>query len=387
MKIRQWFMSIVILTAVATAYLPLYAAEKIVTVQKVDSEADGKNTLINLTFDSAFKGKAPELEGHGSFLQLALPDAMTPNPGEFYDVKSPVVQKMAVFQTGPKTVAFRLFVKKNADDIKKAATVDLLGERLMISFDHTKLAGLGLETEAVESANLGAETVKGISAEDVVANTEVRNNIADPVGAITGKASDKVTAFGKEDFNLQKKLIPVAIFSAIMLAGLFLMYMTRRLLRRGKQGPAPQAFAMKTIASYNLAPKHKLALVQVGGQQILLGVGPEGINFLTSMNPAPVSAQPSYVMAPQAPVMALEETQVLASERTQNLRKKLLAEKMSKEIAAPAAKAKKTSTFSVAVDDDGIKSVPNEETVVGGQKSIEDVTNLIRRKLKNLPNL
>lgn len=387
MKVRQWFMSIVILAAVATAYLPLYAAEKIITVQKVDSEADGKNTLINLTFDSAFKGKTPELEGHGSFLQLALPDALTPNPGQFYDVKSPVIQKMAVFQTGPKTVAFRLFVKQNADEIKKAATVDLLGERLMISFDHAKLAGLGLDKESIESAKLGSEAAKEISADEVVANTEVRNDIADPVSAITGKAADKAAVLGKEDFNLQKKLIPVAIFSAIMLSGLFLMHMARRLMRRSKQGPAPQAFVMKTIASYNLAPKHKLALVQVGGQQVLLGVGPEGINFLTSMNTAPVAPQPSYVMAPQAPMMALDETQAIASERTQNLRKKLLAEKASKEAEAPVARAKKTSTFSVAVDDDGIKPVPNEESVGGGQKSIEDVTNLIRRKLKNLPNI
>lgn len=384
MKVRHWFMSLLILAAVATAYLPLYAAEKVVTVQKVDSEADEKETLINLTFDSAFKGKAPELEGHGGFLQLALPDALTPNPGQFYDVKSPFVQKMAVFQTGPKTVAFRLFVKHNADEIKKAASVDLLGERLMINFDHSKLAGLALDKESSEIAKgLDTEAAKNVSADDVVANTEVRNDILDPVSAITGAAP----SIGKEDFNLQKKMIPVAIFSVIMISGLFLLHTVRRFMRRGKKGPDPQTVAMKTIASYSVAPKHKLALVQVGGQQILLGVGPEGINFLTAMNSAVAPTSQPFVMAPQAPMMALEETQSRASERTQSLRKKLVEEKASKELTPSVAKGKKTSTFSVAVGDEGITPVAHEETVVGGQKSIEDVTNLIRRKLKNLPNL
>lgn len=378
MKFRQLFMTIVLLAAVATCYLPLYAAEKIATVQKVDSEADEKNTLINLTFDSPLKGKTPELEGHGGFLQLSLSDTMTPNPGQFFDVKSPFVQKMAVFQTGPKTVAFRLFVKNNADDIKKAATVDLLGERLMISFDHAKLAALTPDVSKPAQA-------KTPTAEEIVANTEVRSDIADPAGEILPKEAISATKFGKDDFSLQKKMIPVAIFSAIMLSGLFLLHVARRFFRRGKQSPMPASVSMKTIASYNLAPKHKLALVQVGGQQVLLGVGPDGINFLTSMHSMSAATQP-YVMAPQVPVMALEESQAVASERTQHMRKKLLEEKAPKQVAEAPATAKKTSTFSVAVDDEGVKPMVSHEGV-GGQKSIEDVTNLIRRKLKNLPNI
>ncbi len=379
MKFRQWFMSILFFTVVATCYLPLYAAEKIATVQKVDSETDEKNTLINLTFDSPLKGKTPVLEGHGGFLQLALTDTMTPNPGQFFDVKSPFIQKMAVFQTGPKTVAFRLFVKENADEIRKAATIDLLGERLMISFDHAKLAALAPDSPTPAQQKMP-------SADEVVAKTEVRSDIADPVGEILPNDATKTTKFGKDDFNIQKKLIPVAIFSAMMLSGLFLMHLVRRFLRRGKQGPMPAAsVSMKTIASYNLAPKHKLALVQVGGQQVLLGVGPEGINFLTSMNSGAAASQ--YVMAPQAPMMALEESQAKASERTQHMRKKMLEEKSPKQLTEAPAKTKKTSTFSVAVDDEGVKPMLSHETSAGGQKSIEDVTNLIRRKLKNLPNL
>lgn len=366
--------------------LPLYAAEKLQTINAVDAETNDKGTMVNVRLDTKVAFAAPTLEDHGTFLQLQLPHTATAQSGQFVDVTSPYVEKIAQFQANPSTTAIRFFVSDQASVVKQAVTVDILDNRLLVFFDHKKLADLKVKVKAAVSATP--------SADEVIATTEVRRDIPDPAQEILGDKANKADntlagiAFGKESPQLKPMLIKMTLFCAVMIAGLVFMQVMRRMRRVSRGGAYEPSVSMKAISTYALAPKHKLTLLQVGNQQILVGVSPDGVNYLTTINQgpqAPVMAMPaSYMQAmptPPAP-RSLPEAPVAASERMV---------KQSADGVTRKERPAKKSSFTVAVDDEGPRtlegSVSEGKRDVMAQKSIEDVTSLIRRKLRNLPDV
>lgn len=360
-----------------TVSLPVIA-EDILTIHKVEGETDKKGSTVTVKFGGNIPWSAPELEDHGGFLQVKLPQTITPESGAFLDGTGPYIEKMAVFQTTAKDAALRLFVSRKSDLLKNAATIDILEDRLILNFDNEKLAALGV------SDHEGASTLDGAS----------KASASDFAGAVLGKKSspEKTLGFGKDESNdLKGKTGAVAVFSIIMMTGLMVFHLGRRFFRRRKNGDEfrEQVASIKTLATHAIAPKHRLTLVQVGGEQILLGVSPEGISFLTAVGREKSATLPPAFAIAQPAMPVLQEPPSL---RTPTLsRSSVTPERKKKKDSAPAPSAPEAprSTFSVAVDDEGIRTLEPKAPPPSGsqaQKSIEDVTSLIRRKLRNLPN-
>lgn len=374
------------------------ASPVLMNLGPIDGESDQKQSIITIRYDSKPGFAKPQVEAHGTFLQVLLPNTIVLKPGLFTEANSPYIRKFAAFQIDENTAGVRLFVTKEAAHLLPAISTDILENRVVVMLDHAKA-----EKELLANFN-GVPVAGGPSPEQIVKATEVKNDIPDPVqlmskdkdaAAVTPqeisstvttlprKASDKAkveetAAEGKKEArwadSIESKLVIVTVFVAIMLMILLALKTWRRMAVKTIAPGALQDFSLKTLATHALGPKQKISVVQVGQEQFLLGISPDSINFLTSLRKeeAPrVQIDPQLfqkTIAPKAPVREKVLNDVRTNEKP--VREKTVAE--------PG------SSIRYGVGDQGIKNLkasPKEP------ESLDDVTRLIRKKLKDLPKV
>lgn len=421
---------------------------KSLTLTKIYGESDEKGSMVNIILTRKPNWKTVVPEYHGTFIQIPLPGVTIPEPGKFFGGNSPYFDKLATFQIGAQTGAVRIFVRRDATRLGKAFNADVLGSRIMLYLDHKKLAGMGM-TDHIP----GDKTAVTIPVEKVVEKVEVRNDIEDPAskipGAITG--ADAVIAGGKGAGNIRQKLVAASLFSAAMLTLMLVFFGVRRM--RGRTvalGAGADAVTMKVLSSHTLAPRQRLTLMQIGGDQVLLTAGPEGIRYLTTIGgshpvamghtptplPSASAAQPllpTDMPAANEPlnagkrarkVFSALESARKAPRRTSAGRQQRPKEVrtasrpaagtdrvFSEELAKPAVKTSLTGGYTGAGAEARSQPASREKAVPSGskkpffnkakktgdqkpgsapggsQETIQDVTSLIRSKLKNLPPL
>ena len=85
-----------------------------------------------------------------------------------------------------------------------------------------------------------------------------------------------VTTSAPDPFSwveLLKVLGGLLLVIALMVAALWA-------LRRAQPGTAASTQHLRVLATLPLGPRERLLLIQVGGQQLLLGAGPQGVRTL-----------------------------------------------------------------------------------------------------------
>ena len=340
----------------------------------LELDADQSSTIVTLKFDKRIPDNKLAIEDHGTFLNLPLQNVIIPEPGKFFEGNGPYVSKSAVFQFSPDKSAVRIFVTEDASLLKKATSLDHLNDRLLLVIDHKKLEELGLTAHRPKK--------KEKTAEAIVAKTKVDKSIPDPYQQTSG-----ITLMNDEE--LTHSLTLATIFSAVMLSLLIAgMFIRNRMKSSRFMGKVGESIQMKTLETFTIAPKKNLTLVQVGEQRLLLGISPENISFLTSIDDRKGSdgAMVSQMFngAPNKFESALNEpdhrqAQRQAALRKSAVRKKVAKDKVQKKI--PQAKketpAKVPAAYQKAIT---VNDKPSAET-------LEDVTSLIRRKLQNLPKI
>ncbi len=385
-----------------------------VALGEIDSEVDDKLTIVTVRLDQKPAWKAAgELQDHGSFLQLVLPDTLVPEPGKFIASDSPFVKKIAVFQLNQKDAGVRFFVGADAAATKDAASVELFDKRLVLTIDHAKLKGL-----------LPAPST---TAEAVLAKTEVSRDIPSPAERLKNdKAAAKgATLAAGKGVDLREKLTQVAMFlgGLILFAGLALM--VKPLIRKHKmrlaadrdENDAP--VGMRTLGHLPIAARQKLQLIQVGDEKILIGVTADSISYITTVGKKEASQGYNRVAASFAQTMQLEappatattkptlkkmpgndEATIRAKAAAASQRLAATVEKPTAPAPGPKAPAKPAPTrVAISVGEDGITdhrngikgaySAPPQPSKQGddGPRGVEDVTRLIREKLKSLKSM
>lgn len=352
----------------------LMAASDLAMQTKLDSESDEESTLVSVLF----KEKAPlgetKVEEHGTFIQVKIPKTIVANTGKFYDGNSPYIRKIAIFQIDDTTAGIRLFVTQDTDTIVPALSTETLSDRLLIHIDH----------KIVKVPHIDDSP----PVEKIIASTEVRKDIKDPAKLVKENKEKELvessdlkesvaSSISKEDLE------NIAIMLAVIIPLMIMSLLVRRVMSRSKKGDV-QGYPMKTLASYSLAPKQNLTLVEVGKQQILLGVSPDGINYLTSISDQKEAAQEKPVHR----AMPIHQNTTLPKPRMQKevLRKPL---KQSSELQRNrVSKTEPSDNQSSAIRDrNSYDRTGKSKTISDESRSIEDVTNLIRSKLKDLPNI
>jgi flagellar protein FliO/FliZ len=325
----------------------------------------------------------------GSFIQVTLPNTMVPKPGQFVEANSPYIRKFAAFQLDEQTAGLRLFVTKEAAHLVGAVTTDILENRVVVMLDHA-------EAEKQLLAHFdGVPVTGGPTAEEVVQKTEVRSDVPDPAKtqvtarnvpakAQTAATPDAAAAPSWSD-GLQEKMVMVTIFMAVMLALMIGMKSWRRVMTKMPGAPV-QDYSLKTLATHAVGPKQKLTVIQVGQEQILLGVSPDNINFLTSLK-NPNDAQPRVAIDP-----ALFQKQALPKEAPVRRSGPVLDDVPPRPAARPRSTPRSElpepgSAISYGINDQGIKNMKPSSRQQEEPSSVDDVTRMIRKKLRDLPKV
>lgn len=374
------------------------ASPLLMTIGPIDGESDGKNSIVTVRYDTKPGFEKPRVEAHGSFLQVILPQTLVPRPGQFIQANSPYIRKMAAFQIDETTAGLRLFVTREAAELLPALTTDILENRVLVMLDH----GIAEKNSAVHFE--GAPVTGGPSPEEIVERTAVRSDIPDPVAAskaaapgvpasaeqnqLSAKAAPAASAEAPAwAEGLDQKLVAVTIFVAVMLLLLVALKSWRGLASKKWPLPAAADVSLKTLASHNLGPKQKITVVQVGQEQILLGVSPDQISFLTSLKKA------------EAPLGGLTLDPVLAAQRVQQALPKrpptldeVLPKASQKKTAPTEKKPEPGSSIAYGISDQGVKNYKGSSQAQARASSsdsdaVDDVTKLIRKKLRDLPKV
>ena len=371
-------------TVPAKSTVPSLPSNQPATLNAIDSDATPGTSLINIRFNKKPSLKNLKLESHGSFLQLNLPNTIVAEPGKFYDLQGGKLSKAAVFQINEKDSALRLFVNTDASNVLKATTADILGDRIAITVDHKKLAGIVAKDPAT-TAVTGLPT-----ADQIVKSTNVATDIPAPSGVLAEK---NPTIAHANAFDFKSKLYTVALFSGIMLLALLILYFAKPILLRKKLGGQDvNVPTIKTIATQALGPKQKLALIQVGDEQLLIGVGQDSIQLIKTINQNTPSVQTSM----PAPTQMAQENNPYTLEPTKPRRIKGAITKQPKPKPQQPRPIKPQNdevpgtSFEARISDDGIEQKRRPRSAVARSKpdeTIQDVTRIIREKLKHLPSV
>lgn len=381
------------------------------TLGKIDTETDAAATIMTVRLDHKPAWDKVEIEEHGTFLQFSMPGVFAPNPGEFIDTPGPVVAKAGVFQPKADTASVRLFVRKEAGDVLQASTIDVLDNRVVFRLDHKKLDSI-INSHATPTLTGTTTAAAGPSeAEQVIQRTEVKTDIPAPATLLQNKTADApATAIGSDVANLKNKMIGVAIFCGLMLTILISLNYLRPMLRKSRKqdDTAAPKFNIQTLATQVLSPKQKLAVVEVGGQRFLIGIGPDQISLVSelqsSMLPqaarAPVMNAAPQRMIAQAPASApIKETgKVIQKQRivtkvpkkTPALEAPSVPRPQNFELSASSEKKVMSSRINVAIGDDGVINrgpTVNPRAQQASSAAVEDVTKMIREKLGKLSSL
>jgi flagellar biosynthetic protein FliO len=332
----------------------------------ITSDVDGDLTVVTVKLNKKPDWNDVTLEEHGTFLQIKMPKTQIPSSGEFIDGNGPYLKKIATFQLQDDDGALRFFLNMDASKAKLATSAELLGDRLVITIDHKKIEQL----IAPQSTKPDAPT-----AAEIVAKTVVDKSQPAP--------SDQIKTTNESENNsteLYSRLAKAAAFCAVLFAGLIAIQLTRK-ARGGKSSPfrgkgESQAPAMKVISSINVGQKQKLTLVQVGNQQLLLGVGAESINLITTIGQqSNLNHNFSHALEaanPQGTVRLKSANEIIAPK--------------------PVKKSPPTQTLNTRSETTTVKS--NRINVSVGDEGImdnhlpsrnDDITKILRDRLKNLP--
>lgn len=344
----------------------------------------------------------------------------------------------------PTGAAVRLFVNRDASVVKKAIVAEILADRAVVTLDHRKLeaaiASSGQITMPASNeepaSTVNTESMEGLAPADLVKaeRAEMAQNAVsaeDPVTEPRTAAQPSGAAWsgvGVKVPDLSGKLAIASGFSLFMLALLGIVYKWRRInpfnpkfedvaagratatsrikniiKHRVLQSEDGDDFArdttpltMKTISTMHMGPRQKLALVQVGSETVLLSISPSGVQFLTNVGgnnrPAPV----------QMVQMATNPAQQLVAPAPRSFEERVAEGDLDQLEEAPskpgiksgkrqgATMAKKVR---VAITDNGVTNMETAAEALAdprtagktSEKPSDDITRLIREKLRNLP--
>ncbi|MCX6126552.1 MAG: flagellar biosynthetic protein FliO [Proteobacteria bacterium] len=374
---------------------------------KIDAEVENDLTIVTAKLNGHPTWKVLEIEEHGTFLQIKMPGTIVANSGEFSDGTGPYLKKIASFQVGDSDGALRLFLNQDAAKAKLATTAELIGERVIVTIDHKKLEQLiepkksspaegqdiALLTKGVvmpngEHPKLDLLTSKG---KEATVSASLAPKMIDP----DSEKSGGVLGSGPEGLNLKDKLMTAAAFCAAML--LFLVgsavWRNKKIVsrRRSKQFENIEPVAMKILSNLSISGRQRLSLVQVGSKQILIGISPESISFLTEVQ-TQQKQQPSHSFASQllqeTGVSDIKLKQADASAQQRQVKRPVDLATAPRPQVRPK-QITQPNRVNIGVGDDGVsdlrsRGIKNDQGPV--DQPYDDITKMIRNRLKNMPH-
>ncbi len=331
----------------------LHAEEpKLLNLQNIESTISEDAATITLSFNEPVSERVFDLKEQDGFFQITMPNTLVLENNKFYDGKAPFLKKIAVYQVSPNSAVARIYV--GAYDLSKSTKAIL----------KTTMTG----------KNAVVRLPLSIFHKDVI------------TPASTHEAPAKSPTLLLGDHDLEFYIQRLGIFSILFFASIFSFLSLKRFQKNKVFKAAGDGnFKMKTLSQLVLSPRQKLCLIQVGSEQILIAVSPDQVTLMTRL------------ANPDAPKnLAIAETDGTDHRRkisTYKRPEKFLdslkqtmngiegkAEIQQEFVEQPSAPEKKSIHY--AIGDDGIADKTKES-----KRAIDDITRLIREKLKALPQI
>jgi flagellar protein FliO/FliZ len=338
-----------------------------VTLGAVTTEVEGDLTIVTARLNRSPQWKDVEIEEHGTFLQIKLPQTLIPASGEFLDGNGPFLRKLASFQVGSDDGALRLFINQDASKAKLATSAELLGDRIVVTIDHKKLEQLISPAQKINPSEAVPVTSDRADTPEVVTAAQ---SVSTPAQA---KINTNVTENSQLYAQLTKGAGICALLFICLLTVQFIKSRRGRAKNQSKNSPQIEPVTMRVLSSISLGQKQKLTLVQVGNQQILLGLTPDNISLLKNIDD--INSQTGFARA-------LETANPNAEVRLKNPAE-ITSGQARKTLTTPAVKSRsigsnRGSNINIAIGEDGPVDLKSS-------KSEDDITKILRDRLRNLP--
>lgn len=360
------------------------------SLKSIQSETDEKSSIISVFFGKSPSWEKPEIQYDKNFFQIKLDNITILEPGKSYPSQSNHFKKIIPFQIDPNTSALRVYLDGNSLKYKQALSSDILGERLLIYLDHN-LVTKSEKPSQIKSIAAPKPEKLDKDLKNILENTKVKSNIPDPITITNPSKKAKNTTSKKTGYfdKLNSKFQLVAVVSGVMiLLLLFMGLIKRRVLKsraNSKKDNSPKIPDLKPIATYSIGPKQRLTLIEIQNKMILLGVSSDNIQYLYSSPDPEPTLESSITPKNTAPREIREEKRIPPRET-------ILEGKNSRQYNREP-KIRQTSEFnqgnylSSEVDKRPHETKLSKKAPIKPSKAIEDVTSLIRKKLKDLPSI
>lgn len=370
-----------------------------VILEKITTELGDELSLIKIKFNQKPSIKNLSIINKDSFMQINLPNVVIPDPGNFVDLDHPFIPKVIFFQTSPKQAILRLFSNIKTSEAINYTSADIFHDNLIITYKDPK-AKKDLAAKATAKASKKVAMDQDIQEEQI---DDLELDELEPNLALTSTGMTE-----EEKFPLDLKLKFVAFISlALFLLMIAFLTLRRVWLGQTNQGLSSSGPGLKILQSISLAPKYRLSLVQVGQSKYLFSIGPEGVSMVAQ----PETPSQPHFSAPQTST-SLSKSTLLPLSKRESVQSKSFANHLesanSVQKKVPARRQKDFSedqndnisqkikkNIQVKIDDQGIhqrkpksnQKISDPAITKTRNKATEDVTKLIREKLKSLPKI
>jgi len=254
-------------------------------------------TRIELRFNGTPKEKG--MSFHENFIQVEFYDTYIDPAKQWIDVEDETVKNIFLYQFDETTVRARLFTTGKGWGLKDRVRLLRKDDKIVITYNKESIERVGAAGRIIvppdpEEKKEGKEQ-KEISPpvpDPVNAETETSQSIDNipetSVSPSTEKAKNTrverplfVDGPGSPDLyvSLMKMILALSILLALLLGGLYLFkrYMGKKI------GIAGRKEGIKIVTSAYIGPKKSIALVDISGERIVVGITPNHISMLARL--------------------------------------------------------------------------------------------------------
>lgn len=284
------------------------------------------------------------VKAYPGYFQISMPNTTALNSGEFVEGDKEKVLSVAPFQISPNKSVVRIYTARNFNPVDMTLPkLSLKGNTLHVSITW-------------ESESPVARIAKNIPVKDI----KIAQNVFTGID--------------------QSHLVRFAMASIFVLLG-FLGFLTLRRIRRNKMllsGGADYT-QLSMINQLHMSPKVRLCLVKLGSEQLLLSVSPEGASLITKISSYPNSSSANVLESKKVTLpKATSDARAIGPHADKRAFEKILSGKLGSSAQGVEPKLKASVK---AVNKAAKKKVDPESG------SIDEITSIIRNKLKSLPKI
>ena len=206
--------------------------------------------------DFVFDGTPGEFDTsyHDDFIQVELPDTSVNPTKQWINVKNEFFRNIFVYQFDDNTVRARLYTNGNAVKLKDRIKLSKESDKIVLQYN---ISG-------------GVSAASGIIPLPSVLKDEAKGKHLIP------NASGPPEIYG----SFFKMILVLGVLIALLL---IVLYVVKRFLLK-KTGKGGQDQSIKVITSAYVGPKKTIALVEVAGERIVVGITSDNISMLTKLN-------------------------------------------------------------------------------------------------------